>query len=247
MIRLACALLFLAGAPAARSAELLVRAAASLSDALREVAGVYEGRSGTRVVLDLGASSTLARQIEHGAPGDAFVSADEATMTALEGAGLVVPGTRRDLLSNALVVVVAADSPLGLASASDLAAGRVASVALADPASVPAGVYAKRHLERVGAWDAVKRKVVPTENVRGALAAVAHGDVDAAIVFATDARTEPRVRVACAVPRSEAPGIRYPGAVLAAARRPDEARAFVAFLASPEAQAIFARHGFLKP
>jgi molybdate transport system substrate-binding protein len=231
--------------PPAGATELLVHAASSLTESLREIAALHEASTGVKVRLDLGGSNTLARQILEGAPGDVFVSADEARMDQVARAGLLDAATRRSLLSNALVVVVAADSELAVGSTPDLAAKAVESVALADPGSVPAGIYAKEHLRRVGAWEAVRPKVVPTENVRGALAAVASGNVDAAIVYATDARTSAKVRVAFTVPAGQVPEISCPVAVLSGSGEPDAARAFVEFLSSPEASAVFERLGFV--
>ena len=235
-----------AGAPAqGRAAELLVHAASSLSEALGEIATLHEATTGVKVRLDLGASSTLARQLLEGAPGDVFFPADETRMDQLAHAKLVDPATRRSLLSNTLVVVVAADSALPVRCAADLATRVVKSVALADPGSVPAGIYAKEHLRRIGAWSDVLPKVVPTENVRGALAAVESGNVDAAIVYSTDARIAARIRVTCTVPAEQVPDISYPVAVLGGSEQPQAARAFVTFLSSPEATAVFERLGFV--
>ena len=243
MPRLVLALLLLLAGPA-RAGELLVHAAASLSDALGEVAAAHERATGTIVRLNLAGSNALARQIVEGAPGDLFFSADETRMDQVERAGLLVPGTRVRLLGNSLVVVVAEDSPLRPASSRDLARAEFRSIALADPASVPAGIYAREHLEKVGAWDAVRSKVVPAENVRAALAAVEAGNADAAIVYATDARVATGARVAVIIPAAETPEIRHPVAILAGSEHPAEARAFLAFLRSDAAAEIFKRYGY---
>jgi molybdate transport system substrate-binding protein len=235
--------LAIAGAPAV-GAELRVSAAASLSESMRELAGLWRAGGGEPVVLNLGASSALALQIEKGAPADVFVSADEAQMDRLEAAGRVVESTRRALLANRLVVVVPADAAAPPAQASDLAADGVRRLALADPALVPAGVYARRWLEGLGLWPRLRPRVVPLENVRAALAAVDSGDADAAVVYATDARVARRARIAFEVPEAEAPPIRYPAAALRDAAAPEAAAAFVRFLASPAASAVFERHGF---
>lgn len=235
--------LALAGAPGV-GAELRVSAAASLSESMRELAELWRAGGGEPVVLNLGASSALALQIENGAPSDVFVSADEAQMDRLEAAGRIVEGTRRSLLGNRLVVVVPDDAPSPPAQASDLVGEGVRRIALADPALVPAGVYARRWLEALGLWDRVQPRVVPLENVRAALAAVDSGDADAAVVYATDARIARRARVAFEVPEAEAPAIRYPAAALRDAAAQAAARAFVEFLASPAARAVFERHGF---
>lgn len=228
-----------------QAAELNVFAAASLTDALQEVAAAYEKETGDRLVLNLGASSTLARQIQEGAPADLFLSADEEKMDGLEKQKLLLPGTRKSVLSNTLVVVVPDDSSLRIAGPKDLAAPSIRALALAEPRSVPAGIYAKEYLRKAGAWSQVADRVVPTENVRAALAAVAAGNVDAGIVYRTDARIAKRVRVAYEVPRAQGPAISYPFAVLAGSRRPEAARKLLVYLASPKAAAVFRKHGFL--
>jgi len=154
------------------AADLSVYAAASLTDAMTEIGAAYEKENGEKLQFNFGASSTLARQIEEGAPADLFLSADEAKMDALEKEGLLLPGTRRSLLSNLLVIVVAADANMVAKSASDLTKPEYKKIALAEPQTVPAGIYAKEYLQKRGLWDALKEKVVPTENVRAALAAV---------------------------------------------------------------------------
>lgn len=227
--------------------ELTVFAAASLSDALGELAKRHQAATGTRVFLNLAASSTLARQIEAGAPADVFFSADAAKMDQLERQGMLLPGTRTTLLSNTLVIVAPADAAAPVRAPQDLLSPQVRTLALAEPESVPAGIYAREYLTRLGLWEPLRAKVVPTENVRAALAAVEAGNADAGIVYQTDAAISRRVRVAYAVPRAEAPEIVYPAAVLAASRDPVAARRFLEFLGSPEATAVFRRHGFLMP
>lgn len=236
-----------ASANPARAAELNVFAAASLTDALQEVADLYEKDGRDRIVLNFGASSTLARQIEEGAPADLFLSADEEKMNGLEKGRLILAGTRKSVLSNTLVVVVPADSGLRITSAADLAASRVKTLVLAEPQSVPAGIYAKQYLKDQKLWSKLIDKVIPTENVRAALAAVEAGNADAGIVYKTDAGISRKVKVAFEVPRAEGPKISYPVAVIAATRQPEAARRFLAWLESPQALAVFERYGFLRP
>ena len=224
---------------------VLVFAAASLTDALKEIAASWEIAGGESVVFNFAASSLLARQIREGAPADLFLSADEAQMDGLERAGLVVPGTRRSVLSNTLVVVVPADSTLRIASARDLAGKGVERIALAEPTSVPVGVYSKKFFERVGIWDALAPKVVPTENARATLAAVESGNVDAGIVYRTDAAISKHVRIAFEIPAAMGPAISYPFALVKGAPRETEARRFLAYIGSPAARAVFVRYGFL--
>ncbi len=232
-------------AGALSGADLRVFAAASLSDALAEIATTYEPASGDRLILNLGASSALARQIKEGAPADVFFSADEARMNDLAQAGLILADTRRTVLANTLVVVVNADGGPPLASAADLARPVVRRLALAEPHTVPAGVYAKEYLEKAGLWRQVAGKVVPTENVRACLSAVEAGNVEAGIVYKTDALSSKKVRIAFEVPAAEGPIISYPVAVVKDARQAEAARKFVAHLASGEARIVFQKYGFL--
>jgi molybdate transport system substrate-binding protein len=239
---------FFLGACRAQAAELNVFAAASLTDALQEIAAVYEKAGGDRILLNLGASSTLARQIQEGAPADLFLSADEEKMDGLEKRGLLLAGTRKSVLSNTLVIVVPAvpaDGGLPIASPQDLAGPRIRAIALAEPQTVPAGIYAKEYLRKLKLWSKVIDRVIPTENVRAALAAVESGNVDAAIVYKTDAGISKRVRVTYEVPRAEGPKISYPFAVLKESENPEAARRFLAYLGSKPALDIFRKYGFL--
>lgn len=221
--------------------DVVVFAAASLADALREIGRGFEAETGHRVVLSLGGSNDLARQIRAGAPAEVFVSASVDRMDEVERAGLVRPGDRFDLLSNRLVVVVPATAAVASMSAEDLLAVR--RLALGDPEAVPAGIYARQWLEKRGLWERVRDRVVPTLDVRAALAAVESGNADAGIVYRTDATISKRVRVALEVPVDQAPRIVYPAALLAASRGP-AARAFHEQLRSPAARAVFERLGF---
>lgn len=229
---------------AASGADLTVFAAASLTDSLKQIAANYQKQTGRTVTFNFEASSILARQIEQGAPADIFFSADEAQMDRLAKKGLVDPVTRTDRLGNTLVVVTPKDSQLQIHAASDLAANGVKQIALADPKAVPAGVYAKEWLEKFRTWDAVKPKVVPTENVRAALAAVASGNVDAGVVYKTDAAISKSVKVVYEVPRTDGPDIRYPMALVKASEHPDEAKQFLEYLKSDDAAHVFERFGF---
>jgi len=235
--------LLAAGWPRAGAAgeEVVVFAAASLADALREIGRAFEARTGHRVVLSLGGSNDLARQIRAGAPAEVFVSASAERMDEVERAGLVRSADRVDLLSNRLVVVVPAGAPTAPVTAEDLVAVR--RLALGDPEAVPAGIYARQWLEKRGLWKRLRDRVVPTLDVRSALAAVESGNADAGIVYRTDAAISRRVRVALVVPAGEAPRIVYPAALLAPSRGP-AARAFYEHLRSPAAREAFERLGF---
>lgn len=232
-------------APHLRAAEIMVFAAASLTDSLKEIATKYEKQSGDKLIFNLGASSTLARQIESGAPADIFFSADEAKMDGLEKKGLIETTTRTSRLGNALVVVIASDNALIIDSAQALTNATVHKIALADPKAVPAGIYAKQWLEKSATWSALEPKVVPTENVRSALAAVASGNVEAGVVYKTDAGISKQVKVAYEVPAKDAPKISYPVALVKESKQADAAKKFLNYLDSPDAGDIFKKFGFV--
>jgi molybdate transport system substrate-binding protein len=222
--------------------EVAVFAAASLTDALKEVARGFEESSRHKVVFNLGASNDLARQIKAGARADVFFSADKVQMDGLEEAGFVRGPDRTDVLSNVLVAVVPLASTARISGPNDLP--RVKRLALGDPVSVPAGVYARRWLESAGLWDTLESKIVPTLNVRAALSAVESENADAGIVYRTDAAVSKRVRVAFEVPKELGPAIVYPMAPLAASQKTATA-GFVRHLLSASAREIYARHGFV--
>ncbi len=227
------------------AAELTVHAAASLTDAMKEIGAVYEKESGDKLLFNFGASSMLARQIEEDAPADLFFSADEAKMDALEKKSLLLPGTRRSLLSNSLVIVVATDAIEMPKSASDLTKPGCKKLALAEPETVPAGIYAREYLQKVGLWGALKEKVVPTESVRAALAAVESENVDAGFVYKTDSLISKKVKIALEISAVEGPRISYPIAVLKSSKEPERAKKFEEYLAGPAAQSIFEKFGFV--
>ena len=227
------------------AADIYVSAAASLTDVLKEIAIPYEKQSGDNLVFNFAASSVLARQIEEGAPADLIFSADEAKLDALEKEGLLLPETRKSILSNTLVIVVPNDSTVNFNSAKDLAGADIKKIAVGEPSSVPAGIYARQYLQKLGIWDKVTDKIVPVEIVRAALAAVESGNVDAGIVYKTDALISNKVKVAYEVPASEGPAISYPLAVLKEAKSPDAAKKLAAYLESAPAEAVFEKYGFL--
>jgi molybdate transport system substrate-binding protein len=219
---------------------LLVFAAASLTESLQEVGKAFEGKIGTPLSFSFGASSDLARQISAGAPADVFFSADTARMDGLEKAGFVHKEDRREFLSNELAVVVPLSSSAKVAGPRDLL--QFSRIALADPAGVPAGVYARRWLENAGLWKEVEPKVVPTLDVRAALAAVETEAAPAGVVYSTDARVSKKVKPIFETPTD--PPILYSVAVVAKSGNPAAAAKFVEFLQSPESLAVFRRAGF---
>ncbi|MFT3828221.1 MAG: molybdate ABC transporter substrate-binding protein [Opitutaceae bacterium] len=231
-------------APALHAAELTVFAAASLAEALQELAPRYAAESGDTLRFNFGASGTLARQIREGAPADVLISADEFRLDQLERAGLLAAGTRRTILANQLVVIIGSEGePLHALGA--LISANVRRIAIGEPDTVPAGNYAKQYLESAGLWPRLSGKLVPLDNVRAVLAAVEAGNADVGFVYRTDALLAKKARIAVALPIDAGPRITYPASVLRGAKSPAAAARFVAFLAGSEAQAVFARHGFL--
>ncbi|TCO82448.1 molybdate transport system substrate-binding protein [Plasticicumulans lactativorans] len=232
---------------AAWATDLTVSAAASLTNALRELAPAFEAaHPGTRVQLNFGASGALLQQIAKGAPVDVFASADQETMDQAQAQGLIDSAGRHDFAANALVVIVPEGSRQRPATLAELAQPPYARIAIGLPASVPVGRYTRAVLEREGLWLAIEPKMIGANNVRQALDYTARGEVDAGFVYATDAALMPgRVAVALTVPT--ATPIRYPVAPVAGGAQAEAARQFIAFLRSAPAQALLARHGFGAP
>lgn len=230
----------------ATAAPVRVFAASSLTEAMNDVADAYAKTGKARPTLIFGASSALARQIEAGAPAAIFFSADEAWMDYLAARKLLAPGTRQSLLSNRLVLVVPAGSPTKIAIRPGFDfAGLIGDSrwSTGDPGSVPIGKYAKAALTNLGVWSSVEGKLARGENVRAALAFVETGAAKAGIVYATDARASKKVAVAGIFPALSHPPIVYPVAALG---KPDaEARAFLTFLAGPEARTAYAARGLI--
>lgn len=242
MIRpLLSAVLMLGLAGKSSAGEVTVFAAASLNDALKEIAALHQKNSDDTVRFNLAASNTLALQIKEGAPADMFFSADEASMDRV--AEQIDSTTRRIALSNTLVIVVAAEDGLKISAPADLAAVR--RLALAEPQTVPAGIYAKEWLQKQNLWKALMGKIVPTDNVRACLAAIESGNVDAGIVYKTDALISKKVRIALEVPQADGPKISYPVALAKNGKNAEGAKKFLAFLATPEARAVFVKYGFI--
>jgi molybdate transport system substrate-binding protein len=243
LVALAAALALFA--PSARAADVLVFAAASLKNALDAVAVDWAEASGHTAAISYAGSSALARQIEAGAPADVFFSADLDWMDYLEERGLIDPATRRSLLSNRIVLVGAAGAtPIEIAPGFDLqGALGGGKLAMANVEAVPAGKYGKAALESLGVWESVADDVAQADNVRAALALVALGEAPLGIVYATDARAEPRVEVLGTFPADTHPPIVYPVARTASSPS-DAATSFLDFLATPEARAAFEAEGF---
>ncbi len=232
---------------AARAQELTVFAAASLTDAMKDVSAQWAKDGHQPLRLSFGASSTLARQIEQGAPVNLFASADEKWMDYLADKKLIVADTRKDLLGNDLVLVVPADKPqhVTIGPGFDLLGllGPNGRIATGDPAHVPVGLYAEQALKKLGMWDAVQPRLARTDDVRAALLLVERGEAPAGIVYATDAAVSKGVMVAGVFPANSHDPVSYPFAVVKAGDTP-EARALMTFLAGPDARAIFDKRGF---
>jgi len=225
--------------------DVEVFAAASLTDALNEIGAAYEKASGDKVIFNFAASNALEMQIKAGAPADVFFSADEARMDDLQKAGLVVKETRKDLLSNILVIIVPGASTLTLTSAAQLTDSKFQKIALGQPQSVPAGIYAKEYLQKIGVWDQVSSRVIPVESVRAALAAVETGNVDAGIVYKTDALHSTKVKIAFEVPVTDGPAIAYPAALVFDSKHAAAAKKFLDYLAEPSSLKTFEKYGFI--
>jgi molybdate transport system substrate-binding protein len=231
----------------AQAGDLHVSAAASLTNAFRDIAARYEAQhAGTKVLLNFGASGALLQQMAKGAPVDVFASADMETMDAAEKQGLVAGAERRNFARNSLVVIVPRDSRLALRRLQDLGQPAVQKIAIGNPASVPMGRYTQHALASAKLWSPLSARAINTQNVRQSLDYVARGEVDAGFVYGTDAAVmKDRVKVAFEVPLDIA--ISYPVARTAASADPLEARRFVDFVLSPAGQAVLAQYGFRRP
>lgn len=231
----------------AQNAPVIVFAAASLKNALDEVAAGWTAKIGTEIKTSYAASSALAKQIEESAPAELFISADPDWMDYVDGKNLLKAGTRANLLGNSIVLVASPDWKRGevkiepnFALIDLLDGGRLA---MAGIAAVPAGKYGKAALEKLGVWSSVAGRVAEAENVRAALALVARAEAPLGIVYRTDAAAEPKVKIVGTFPDDSHPSIVYPAAALVTSKSP-RAEEFLRYLAGPEAKAIFERNGF---
>ncbi len=234
-----------AGHPPNQPITLTISAAISLEDSLDAIAKSYQqAHRDERVECNYGGSGTLQHQIEEGAPVDIFISGGESQMDALQRENLLVPGTRRDLLGNELVLIVPARST-EIKDFPDLAKSAAKSIAIGDPQIVPAGTYAKQVLEHLGLLPAIQGKLLYTKDVRQALAYVEMGNADAGLVYATDARISNAVRVAATAPSDSHLPILYPIALLKDSKSPEAAHMLLDVLESPESLSVFEKAGFL--
>lgn len=245
--RVAALALALMASGLAQAAEITVSAAASLTNAFRELAPAFEAaHPGTKLQFNFAASDALLAQIAKGAPVDVFASADQETMDKAQQQKLLVEGTRRNFVSNALVVITPAEGGVALKTLSDLQQSAVKRVAVGRPEGVPAGRYAKAALEQAGLWSAIEPKAVFAQNVRQALDYVSRGETEAGFVYMTDALVfKDKVRILFSVP-TPAP-ISYPIAVTTGGTNAEVGKRFLDFVTSAAGQAVLARHGFQKP
>ncbi|CEJ10119.1 Molybdate-binding periplasmic protein precursor [bacterium YEK0313] len=248
MLGLAAALAFAAIRPTAaqEARPVLVFAAASLQTALNAIAAEWQKETGKRVTFSYAASSALARQMEQGAPADMFASADLEWMNWVAERNLIRPATRETLLANRLVLIAPAELATSLKIAPGFALAEAVGesrLATGDPRAVPVGRYAQAALTHLGVWDQVRPRIAGADNVRAALALVARGEARYGIVYTTDARTEPRVKVVDTFPADSHPPVLYPFALTAGSTHSDAA-AFLAYLRSPTAVRIFEAEGF---
>ena len=239
------------GSPVCAADRITVFAAASLTDALARIDAAYTARTGHPISVSFAASSTLARQIEAGAPADIFISADEKWMDYLAGKKLLEPGSRLDLLGNSLALIAPSDGPVDRLAIDrnlrwDKLLGPGERLAVADPARVPAGLYAKEALTNLGVWPLLESRLARAEDVRGALAFVERQQTPLGIVYATDARISKRVRIVAVFPASSHSPILYPAAIVGGAAR-KEVRDYFRFLRGPEARNVFRSYGFATP
>jgi molybdate transport system substrate-binding protein len=240
----ALSILAVAAVAPARADTLTIFAAASLKNALDDVQAEWKKNGGSPTTASYASSSTLAKQIEQAAPADIFISADVQWIEYLDKKNLIEPA--HDLLGNRLVLIAGKNSTanIDIRPGFDLvdALGR-GRLSLGDPSNVPAGIYAKEALTKLGVWDSVQGKLAPAADVRAALALVSRGEAPLGIVYETDAKVDQNVKIVAVFPEDSHAPIRYPVAVVKASKNPDAPK-FVAYLSSPAAQAIFTRYGF---
>jgi molybdate transport system substrate-binding protein len=233
-------------APVLGAEELTVSAAASLTNAFPEIGQAFEKQHpDTKVIFNFAASGPLLQQIAQGAPVDVFASADQKTMDQAQDKGLIIPASRKNFVSNTLVLIVPQDSKFNLTGPQGLTQPAVKRVAVGNPVSVPVGRYAQEALTQAGLWEALQPKLIMGESVRQVLDYISRGEVDAGFVYATDAAIMGKVKTVATVQGHQP--IVYPVALVAASRKQELGQEFLNLLASPEGMAILAKYGFGKP
>jgi molybdate transport system substrate-binding protein len=230
----------------AEPAELIILAAASLTDALNEAVAKYASVApNVKITVSYGSSGALQTQIENGAPADIFFSAANKQMDALNDGGLMISDSIEELLKNEIVLVVPADSSLSISKFEDAATDAVEKIALGDPASVPAGQYAQDTFTALNIWDAVSSKAVFGSDVRQVLSWVSAGEADCGVVYSTDAASDNTVKIVASAPADTHKAIVYPVGIVKASTQQAAAADFIKYLQSSEGLAVFAKYGFL--
>lgn len=234
-----------ANAPAP-TVELHIAAAASLTDAMKDLAEIYQQEHPeVKLTFNFGSSGALQQAIENGGETDLFFSAAKKQMDALEKSDNLEEGTRKDLLENAIVLIIPQEGCPSLNNFNDLNRSELKHIALGEPKGVPVGQYTEEILSHLGLWEQVQKKAVYGSDVRQVLAWVAAGEADCGIVYATDAAIEPKVKVVAQAPQGSHTPIIYPAAVIKSSKHIDEARTFLRFAESEKAKNIFAKYGFI--
>jgi molybdate transport system substrate-binding protein len=229
----------------AQPVTLNVLAASSLSNVLKAIDTAYtQANPNVTISLSTAASGTLQTQIQNGAPSDVFLSAATANMDSLQTKNLIINNTRKNLLNNTLVMIVPNDSTLGLTSFNDLTLVKVTKIAIGDPKSVPAGTYAQKAFDELGITTQIQSKFVLAANVTQVLTYVTSGNVDVGFVYSTDALSSNQVKVVANAPADINAQIVYPEGVIQGSQNPDAARAYLNFLSSDQAKALFLQYGF---
>jgi len=230
---------------AAQTFELNISAAVSLKDALTEIQTKYQAKApNVKLVYNLGASGSLQRQIEQGAPADIFISAAPKQMNDLEAKNLVDKATRKNLVKNKLVLIIPKDSKLEINKFEDVKSDGVQKIAVGETAVVPAGQYTQQALQKLGIWESVKDKAVFAKDVRTVLSYVETGNTEAGFVYKTDAVSSQKSKIVATAPEGSHEPIVYPAAILAGTKNHKAAEEFMAYLNSDESKAVFEKYGF---
>ena len=233
-------------AEAPKTVELNISAAVSLKDALAEIQTTYLKKApNVKLIYNLGASGSLQKQIEQGAPADIFISAAPKQMNDLEAKNLVNKNTRKNLVENKLVLIAPKDSKLSLTQYEDLQKIEVKQISIGETKVVPAGQYAEQVLKKIGIWDKIQSKIVFAKDVRTVLTYVETGNVDAGIVYKTDAASSQKIIITATAPEGSHEPIIYPAAVLSASKNQKAAEDFMAYMAGPEGKTVFEKYGFV--
>lgn len=229
-----------------KQVRLTISVAASLTDAMQAIGPLYQQENqGVKIDYNFASSGSLQRQIEQGAPVDLFISAASKQMDALQAKGLIISETRKNILRNAIVAIVPLSST-DISELQDLTSSKVQKLAIGEPESVPAGRYAREVLIGLGMYDRLKEKIIFAKDVRQVLAYVETGNVEAGIVYQTDAKISDKVKIVAIAPSSSHAPVLYPVAVIKDSKNADAAEEFVQFLSSDAAEEVFAEYGFTR-